>query len=62
MNKPGPQAAHYMFTERTKRIELGLPHTTLSDIVNDWLIESGPRHGYAAPGEHALKIVEKDLV
>jgi hypothetical protein len=47
------EVSHYIFKEQKRRIALGLPHTALADIVNDWLLESGPRHGHPAPGEHA---------
>jgi hypothetical protein len=49
------EVVHYLLEEQEKRLGHGLPHTALADIVNDWLLESGPRHGHPAPGEHALR-------
>jgi len=50
------EVAHYLLSEQEKRIELGLPHTDWSDIMNGWLLESGQRHGHPPPGSHPLNV------
>jgi hypothetical protein len=40
------EAGHYVIEEQNRRKRVGEPHTKLNDIVNDWIIEAGKRHGH----------------
>jgi len=48
------ELSHYLQLEQQKRIDLGLPHTDLADILNDWGVKMGQQLGYPPPGQHRL--------
>jgi hypothetical protein len=50
------EASHYILLEQKKRVNLGVPHTHLTDIVNDWILAHGQALGYPPPGHHVEKI------
>jgi hypothetical protein len=33
------EAGHFLQEEQKRRMSLGLPHTSISDILNDWVLE-----------------------
>jgi hypothetical protein len=39
------EASHLVAEEVSRRKKLGLPHASKTDVVNDWLIDSGKRRG-----------------
>jgi hypothetical protein len=43
------EVGHFVLREKGKRIRLGLPHTSESDIVNDWLLAHALSIGYKLP-------------
>jgi hypothetical protein len=40
------EASHFLMEEQQERVNLGLPHTALNDIINDWIIAQGKRCGH----------------
>ena len=55
------EVMHYILLEQERREQQGLHNTKQVDIVNDWLLEAGQRHGHPPPGQHPLRSAHVDL-